>query len=715
MDIIQILQDELKIKRTQVQNTIQLIDEGNTIPFIARYRKELTGGLNDEILRQFGERYTYLLNLEARKAQVTKSIEEQGKLTEELALAIEKAMTATEVEDLYLPYRPKKRTRATIAKEKGLEPLARLMMEQKETNIEQVAAQFVSEEKGVADIKAAITGAQDILAEEISDDADFRGYVRKLTYQKGLIVTKAKDEKAETVFDMYYDYSEKVSAIPGHRILAINRGENEKALSVKIEAPVDEVLAYLERKVIQKQSTTKDYLVPMLEDSYKRLIAPAIERDIRNELSQKAEDGAIEVFKKNLYQLLMQAPIKGHTVMGIDPAYRTGCKIAVIDETGKKLDNTVIYPTPPQNKIEEGKIVLKELIAKYDVDLLSIGNGTASRETEKFAAEMIKELDKKLHYVIVNEAGASVYSASKLATEEFPKDDVGTRSAVSIARRLQDPLAELVKIEPKAIGVGQYQHDMNQKRLEESLGGVVESAVNEVGVDINTASASLLQYVAGIKKTVSQNIIAYREEVGAFKSREEIKKVNGLGPKVFEQCAGFLRITEGENFLDATSVHPESYKVANALLKEVGYTKDELEKRDFKDLHTRIGDLSTLAEKLEVGVPTLEDIVKELEKPGRDPREDMPKPILHSEVLELKDLKEGMRLKGTVRNIVDFGAFVDIGVHQDGLVHVSQMSYKFIKHPLEVVKVGDIVEVEVISVDVNRNKIGLTMKLNKEA
>ena len=715
MDIIQILQDELKIKRTQVQNTIQLIDEGNTIPFIARYRKELTGGLNDEILRQFGERYTYLLNLEARKAQVTKSIEEQGKLTEELALAIEKAMTATEVEDLYLPYRPKKRTRATIAKEKGLEPLARLMMEQKETDLEQAAAQFVSEEKGVTDIKSAITGAQDILAEEISDDADFRGYVRKLTYQKGLIVTKAKDEKAETVFDMYYDYSEKVSAIPGHRILAINRGENEKALSVKVEAPVDEILAYLERKVIQKQSATKDYLVPMLEDSYKRLIAPAIERDIRNELSQKAEDGAIEVFKKNLYQLLMQAPIKGHTVMGIDPAYRTGCKIAVIDETGKKLDNTVIYPTPPQNKIEEGKTILKELIAKYNVDLLSIGNGTASRETEKFAAEMIKEIDKKLHYVIVNEAGASVYSASKLATEEFPKDDVGTRSAVSIARRLQDPLAELVKIEPKAIGVGQYQHDMNQKRLEESLGGVVESAVNEVGVDINTASASLLQYVAGIKKTVSQNIIAYREEVGAFKSREEIKKVKGLGPKVFEQCAGFLRITEGENFLDATSVHPESYKVANALLKEVGYTKDELEKRDFKDLHTRIGDLSKLAEKLEVGVPTLEDIVKELEKPGRDPREDMPKPILHSEVLELKDLKEGMRLKGTVRNIVDFGAFVDIGVHQDGLVHVSQMSYKFIKHPLEVVKVGDIVEVEVISVDVNRNKIGLTMKLNKEA
>lgn len=713
MDIIQILQDELKIKRSQVQNTIQLIDEGNTIPFIARYRKELTGGLNDEILRQFGERYTYLLNLEARKEQVTKSIEEQGKLTKELALAIEKAMTATEVEDLYLPYRPKKRTRATIAKEKGLEPLARIMMEQKETNLEQVAAEFVNDEKGVADIKSALIGAQDILAEEISDDADFRGYIRKQTYQKGLIVTKAKDEKAETVFDMYYDYSEKVSAIPGHRILAINRGENEKALSVKIEAPVEEILSFLERKVILNESSTREYLMHMLEDSYKRLIVPAIERDIRNELSQKAEDGAIEVFKKNLYQLLMQAPIKGHTVMGIDPAYRTGCKIAVIDETGKKLDNTVIYPTPPQSKIEEAKQTLKALIAKYDVDLLSIGNGTASRETEKFAADMIKEMDKKLHYVIVNEAGASVYSASKLATEEFPKDDVGTRSAVSIARRLQDPLAELVKIEPKAIGVGQYQHDMNQKRLEESLGGVVESAVNEVGVDINTASASLLQYVAGIKKTVSQNIIAYREEVGAFKSRAEIKKVKGLGPKVFEQCAGFLRITDGKNFLDATSVHPESYKVANALLEEVGYTKEALENREFKDLHSRIGDIEALAKKLEVGVPTLEDIISALEKPGRDPREDMPKPILHSEVLELKDLKEGMRLKGTVRNIVDFGAFVDIGVHQDGLVHVSQMSYKFIKHPLEVVKVGDIVEVEVISVDVARNKIGLSMKLNK--
>ncbi|MBP3886191.1 MAG: RNA-binding transcriptional accessory protein [Cellulosilyticum sp.] len=711
MDIIQILQEELKIKKSQVENTIKLIDEGNTIPFIARYRKELTGGLNDEVLRQFGERYTYLLNLEARKEQVKKSIDEQGKLTDALALAIEMAMTATEVEDLYLPYRPKKRTRAIIAKERGLEPLAVLMMAQVENDIEKVAQDFINEEKGVTDVKIAIQGAQDILAEEISDNADFRGFIRKLTYNKGLIVTKAKDEQAETVFDMYYDYSEKLSSMPGHRILAINRGENEKAISVKVEAPVEEIMGYLEKKVIKKESTTKDYLITMLEDSYKRLIAPAIERDIRNELSQKAEDGAIEVFKKNLYQLLMQAPIKGHTVMGIDPAYRTGCKIAVIDETGKKLDNTVVYPTPPQNKTEEASKTLRHLIEKYGVDLLSIGNGTASRETEKFAADMIKEINKPLHYVIVNEAGASVYSASKLATEEFPNDDVGVRSAVSIARRLQDPLAELVKIEPKAIGVGQYQHDMNQKRLEESLGGVVESAVNEVGVDINTASSSLLQYVAGIKKSVSQNIIAYREEVGAFKSRAEIKKVKGLGPKVFEQCAGFLRIMEGDNFLDATSVHPESYKVATALLKEVGYTKTELENRDFKDLHNRVGNLEDLASKLEVGVPTLEDIIKALEKPGRDPREDMPKPILHSEVLDLKDLKVGMRLKGTVRNVIDFGAFVDIGVHQDGLVHISQMSNKFIKHPLEVVKVGDIVDVEVISVDVARSKIGLTMKL----
>ncbi|WP_054743469.1 Tex family protein [Cellulosilyticum ruminicola] len=711
MDIIQILQTELGIKKRQVENTIKLIDEGNTIPFIARYRKELTGGLNDEVLRQFGERYTYLQNLMARKEQVIKSIEEQGKLTKELKDAIWKAATATEVEDLYMPYRPKKRTRATIAKEKGLEPLAVILKEQKEQDIVKAAQAFVNEEKGVKSLQEALNGAKDILAEEVSDNAKFRGYIRKLTFNKGLIITKAKDVKEKTVFEMYYDYSEKVSSMPGHRILAINRGENEKTLSVKIEAPADEIIAYLVRNIIQKESSTKELLEEMLQDSYKRLIAPAVERDIRNELTEKAQEGALEVFKKNLYQLLMQAPIKGYTVMGIDPAYRTGCKIAVVDETGKKLDKTVIFPTPPQNKIEEAKEALKEFIEKYDIDLLSIGNGTASRETEKFVAELLKEIDKKLHYVIVNEAGASVYSASKLGTEEFPNDDVGVRSAVSIARRLQDPLAELVKIEPKAIGVGQYQHDMNQKRLEESLSGVVEGAVNEVGVDINTASASLLQYVAGIKKTVSQNIIAYREEVGSFTNRNMIKKVKGLGPKVFEQCAGFLRIVNGDNFLDNTGVHPESYHIAKALLKEVGY--DTVEAGHMQDLRSKITDIEALASKLGTGVPTLEDIIKELEKPGRDPREDMPQPILHSEVLEIKDLKEGMKLKGTVRNIVDFGAFVDIGVHQDGLVHLSQMSDRFIKHPLEVVKVGDIVDVTILSVDVEKNKIALSMKTVK--
>ncbi len=710
MNIANILQEELKIKKSQVENTIKLIDEGNTIPFIARYRKELTGGLNDEVLREFGERYTYLQNLMARKEQVLKSIEEQGKLTEELKASIESATTATAVEDLYLPYRPKKRTRATIAKEKGLEELAKLILGQEVDNIEEIANKFISEEKGVENIKAAINGAKDILAEEISDKADLRGYIRNKTLKEGTLVTKAKDAKVESVYEMYYEYEEKLSSIPGHRVLAINRGEKEKILVVKIEAPVDEIVAYLERQIITTTSKVKDIMSDMLQDSYKRLIAPAIERDIRNELGEKAEDGALDVFKKNLYQLLMQAPIKGHNVMGVDPAFRTGCKIAVVDETGKKLDKTVVFPTAPQNKTEEAKVALKALIKKYNVDLLSIGNGTASRETEKFVADMLKEIDEKVHYVIVNESGASVYSASALATKEFPNDDVGVRSAVSIARRLQDPLAELVKIEPKAIGVGQYQHDMNQKRLEETLGGVVESAVNEVGVDINTASASLLEYVAGIKKTVSQNIIAYREEVGAFKTRSEIKKVKGLGPKVFEQCAGFLRITDGKNFLDGTGVHPESYKVTEELLEQLGYDKKGIKDIDFKNLHQKIGDIDALADKLQIGVPTLEDIVKELEKPGRDPREDMPQPILHSEVLEIKDLKEGMKLKGTVRNIVDFGAFVDIGVHQDGLVHVSQMSNKFIKHPLEVVKVGDIIEVSILSVDVNKNKIGLTMK-----
>lgn len=713
MDIVKVLQEELGIKKHQVENTIKLIEEGNTIPFIARYRKELTGELNDEVLRKFHERFTYLQNLEARKEQVIRLIEEQGKLTEELRNQIVKAATSTEVEDLYLPYKIKKRTRATIAKEKGLEPLAQTILAQVEKNIEQIASEYVDEEKGVGSVKEALAGAQDILAELISDNATYRGYIRKVTFEEGMLTTKVKDSAKDEkdVFAMYYDYSEKVKPIPGHRVLAINRGENEKIITTKIEAPVDQVIAYLQRQVLKANSTTEDILVETIADSYKRLISPAIERDIRNELSERAEEGALDVFKKNLYQLLMGAPIKGHNVMGVDPAFRTGCKIAVVDATGKKLDKTVVFPTPPQNKVEPAKAELKALIEKYNVDLLSIGNGTASRETEKVVAEMLKEIDRKVHYVIVNEAGASVYSASKLATEEFPNDDVGVRSAVSIARRLQDPLAELVKIDPKSIGVGQYQHDMNQKRLEETLGGVVEGAVNEVGVDINTASASLLQYVAGIKKSVSTNIIAHREENGKFISRASIKKVKGLGPKVFEQCAGFLRITDGKNFLDATGVHPESYDTALRLLEELGYTKEALKSsRNFMGISQKIGDTKILADKLEVGIPTLEDIIKELEKPGRDPREDMPQPILHSEILELDDLKEGMKLKGTVRNIVDFGAFVDIGVHQDGLVHLSQMSTKFIKHPLEVVKVGDIVEVSVMSVNVQNKKISLSMK-----
>lgn len=713
MDIVKVLQEELGIKKHQVENTIKLIEEGNTIPFIARYRKELTGELNDEVLRKFHERFTYLQNLEARKEQVIRLIEEQGKLTEELRNQIVKAATSTEVEDLYLPYKTKKRTRATIAKEKGLEPLAQTILAQVEKNIEQIASEYVDEEKGVGSVKEALAGAQDILAELISDNATYRGYIRKVTFEEGMLTTKVKDSAKDEkdVFAMYYDYSEKVKPIPGHRVLAINRGENEKIITTKIEAPVDQVIAYLQRQVLKANSTTEDILVETIADSYKRLISSAIERDIRNELSERAEEGALDVFKKNLYQLLMGAPIKGHNVMGVDPAFRTGCKIAVVDATGKKLDKTVVFPTPPQNKVEPAKAELKALIEKYNVDLLSIGNGTASRETEKVVAEMLKEIDRKVHYVIVNEAGASVYSASKLATEEFPNDDVGVRSAVSIARRLQDPLAELVKIDPKSIGVGQYQHDMNQKRLEETLGGVVEGAVNEVGVDINTASASLLQYVAGIKKSVSTNIIAHREENGKFISRASIKKVKGLGPKVFEQCAGFLRITDGKNFLDATGVHPESYDTALRLLEELGYTKEALKSsRNFMGISQKIGDTKILADKLEVGIPTLEDIIKELEKPGRDPREDMPQPILHSEILELDDLKEGMKLKGTVRNIVDFGAFVDIGVHQDGLVHLSQMSTKFIKHPLEVVKVGDIVEVSVMSVNVQNKKISLSMK-----
>ncbi|MGL4737388.1 MAG: Tex family protein [Cellulosilyticaceae bacterium] len=715
MDITKILQEELGLKKSQVENTMALIEEGKTIPFIARYRKELTGGLSDEVLRNFYERLVYLQNLQARKEQVVRLIEEQGKLTEVLQKQIEAATTATEVEDLYMPYKVKKRTRATIAKEKGLEPLADVIWAQQVGDVDGEAAKYISEEQGVATVADAIAGAKDILAERIADDAAFRGYIRKLTFEQGMLVTKVKDKAADEkgVFEMYYDYNEKMSAIVGHRILAVNRGEKEKIITVKIEAPLERIFIYLQSQIIKGNSNVSVILEETIEDSYKRLIAPAIERDLRNTLGETAEDGALDVFKKNLFQLLMGAPIKGHNVMGVDPAFRTGCKIAVVDATGKKLDNTVIYPTPPQSKVEEAKKVLKSLIAKYDIDLLAIGNGTASRETEKFVAETLREIDKTVHYVIVNEAGASVYSASKLATEEFPNDDVGVRSAVSIARRLQDPLAELVKIDPKSIGVGQYQHDMNQKRLEESLGGVVENAVNQVGVDINTASSSLLQYVAGIKKTVSQNIVAFREENGGFTSRTQIKKVKGLGPKVFEQCAGFLRITEGDNFLDATGVHPESYDITKKLLENLGYDKKAIKtERNFQGVSQKIGDIDKLAAELEVGVPTLQDIIKELEKPGRDPREDMPKPILHSEVLEIEDLKEGMKLKGTVRNIVDFGAFVDIGVHQDGLVHLSKMCDRYIKHPLEVVKVGDIVDVTVIGVDVHKKKISLSMREN---
>jgi len=713
MDIIQILQSELSLKRKQVENTIHLIDEGNTIPFIARYRKEVTGSLSDDVLRDFYERLIYLRNLENKKEQVLSSIEEQGALTPELKDKIIKSQTITEVDDLYLPYRPKRRTRAIIAKEKGLEPLALLIFNQEE-KIEplQAASKYISEDKEVHTAQEALDGAKDIIAEMISDDGQYRSYIRDFTYQKGSIITKARDTSISTVFDMYYDYSEPIRNIPGHRILAINRGEKEKVLSVKLDIPEDDIHLFFQRKIIRTSySSIVEVLNDVILDAYKRLIGPAIEREIRNMLTEKAEDGALVVFKQNLHQLLMQSPIANHIVMGVDPAYRTGCKIAVVDGTGKKLDDTVVFPTPPQSKVEQSKSVLIKLIKKYDVDLIAIGNGTASRETEKFIADMIKEIDKPIHYVIVNEAGASVYSASKLATEEFPNDDVGVRSSVSIARRIQDPLAELVKIDPKSIGVGQYQHDMNQKRLEETLGGVVEDAVNSVGVDINTASVSLLGYVAGIKKGVAHNIVLHREENGKFKQRTQIKKVKGLGPKTYEQCAGFLRIMDGTNPLDQTGVHPESYGPTQQLLKELGYNKDDIKGNKTHNIREKIDNIDTLAEKLNVGEITLKDILEELEKPGRDPREDMMKPILHSDVLDIKDLHEGMILKGTVRNIVDFGAFVDIGVHQDGLVHISQMANRFIKHPLEVVSVGDIIEVKVISIDIGKQKVGLSMKI----
>ena len=829
MDILNKLREELQVERWQVEAAVKLIDEGNTIPFISRYRKEATGSLNDEVLRNLYERLNYLRNLEEKKTSVMASIEEQGKLTDDLKNKILAAETLVVVEDLYRPYRPKRKTRASVAKEKGLDRLADLIREQKFSgSLEEAAAAYVNPEKGAADTKEALQGARDILAEGISDEADYRMYIRKITMEEGKLTSTARDEKAQSVYEMYYQYEEPLKKAAGHRVLALNRGEAEKFLTVKVEAPRDRILQYLAKKVITEENpVTEAVLRAVIEDSYDRLIAPAIERDIRNELTEKAEEGAISVFGKNLEQLLMQPPIAGHVVLGWDPAFRTGCKLAVVDATGKVLDTKVIYPTAPQNKVEEAKKELKKLIDKYDISLISVGNGTASRESEQVIVDLIKELKKPVQYVIVNEAGASVYSASKLATEEFPQFDVGQRSAASIARRLQDPLSELVKIDPKSIGVGQYQHDMNQKKLGEALGGVVEDCVNRVGVDLNTASAPLLEYISGISKTVAKNIVEYREANGRFTNRKQLLKVPKLGPKAFEQCAGFLRIADGENPLDATSVHPESYPATMELLKKLELSMEDVRmlqaeakkgraaqntsgadskntsgdaarqnvsakgKANRKDrrqngfnirntdtamgralaaamqgmtldadnggtgkkganasgrsgagasnaanastgaaagsstsgsqktaadsaLERRIPDKKKLAEELGIGEITLTDIVRELEKPARDPREDMPRPILRSDVLDMKDLKPGMVLKGTVRNVIDFGVFVDIGVHQDGLVHISQITDRFIKHPLEAVSVGDIVDVKVLDVDPVKKRIGLTMRLDQK-
>jgi len=712
MDIIKAIASELNVRNGQVEAAVKLIDEGCTIPFISRYRKEATGALNDEQLRNLDERLKYLRNLEDKKAQVIESIEEQGLLTDELKAQIEKAKTMVAVEDLYRPYRPKRRTRATIAKEKGLEPLANVIMLQmtKEPLIK-AAEVYVSGDKGVNTPEEAIAGAMDIIAESISDNADYRTRIREITFKEGILSSTAKDADAKTVYEMYYNFTEPVAKMAGHRILAVNRGENEKILTVKIEAPEDKILSYLEKQIIVRDNiNTVQALKDCIRDSYERLIAPSIEREIRNQLTETAEDGAIKVFGKNLEQLLLQPPISGHVVLGWDPAFRTGCKLAVVDATGKVLDTTVIYPTAPQNKISEAKEVLKKLIKKYNITLISVGNGTASRESEQVIVELLKELDAPVQYIIVNEAGASVYSASKLATEEFPNFDVGQRSAASIARRLQDPLAELVKIDPKSIGVGQYQHDMNQKKLGEALGGVVEDSVNKVGVDLNTASASLLEYISGITKTIAKNIVVYREENGRFDNRKQLLKVAKLGPKAYEQCAGFMRITGGSNPLDATSVHPESYDAADRLLKKLGYSVENITAGGLKGLSGKVKNIPELAKELEIGELTLADIIKELEKPGRDPRDEMPKPILRTDVMEMKDLTPGMILKGTVRNVIDFGAFVDIGVHQDGLVHISQITNKkFIKHPLDAVSVGDIVEVKVLSVDEAKKRIQLTM------
>ena len=712
MDIIRKLAEELQIGPSQAEAAVKLIDEGNTIPFIARYRKEATGSLNDEVLRDLDERLKYLRNLEERKGQVMAAIAEQEKLTPELERQIQEAQTLVAVEDLYRPYKPKRRTRAMIAKEKGLEPLADFIsLQMTETPLEQSAAAYISEEKGVGTAEEAIAGAMDILAERISDNAQYRTYIRNLTINQGLLTSQARDEKEKSVYEMYYQYEEPVKKAAGHRILAINRGEKEKLLTVKIEAPQEQILRYLEKQVILRENIyTGPVLRAAVKDSYERLIGPSIEREIRSELTEKAEEGAIKVFGKNLEQLLMQPPITGRVVLGWDPAFRTGCKLAVVDSTGKVLDTVVIYPTAPQNRVAESKRILKEMIKKYGITLISVGNGTASRESEKIIVELLGEIREPVQYVIVNEAGASVYSASKLATEEFPQFDVGQRSAVSIARRLQDPLAELVKIDPKSIGVGQYQHDMNQKRLGEALGGVVEDCVNRVGVDLNTASPALLEYVSGITKTLAKNIVAYREENGAFANRRQLLKVAKLGPKAFEQCAGFMRISGGDEPLDGTSVHPESYEAAGKLLEKLGYTREELAKGGLAGISRRIRDYGKMAREIGVGEITLRDIAAELEKPARDPRDEMPRPILRSDILEMKDLKPGMVLKGTVRNVIDFGAFVDIGVHQDGLVHISQMTDRYIKHPLEAVHVGDVVDVRVMAVDLEKKRISLTMK-----
>ena len=711
MNINKTIADELSIKLSQVDAAVKLIDEGNTIPFISRYRKEATGALNDEQLRNLYDRLTYLRNLDEKKATVLSSIEEQGLLTDELKAQINDAMTMVVLEDLYRPYRPKRRTKASIAKEKGLEGLANIiLLQMTKKPLNEEAKAYLNPEKEVNTIEDAINGAKDIIAENISDDADYRMWIRKYTFNNGSIVSKAKDEKAESVYEMYYDYSEAVKKVPGHRVLAINRGEAEKVLTVKISVDEEQIIKYLESKVIvNNNENTVPQLKEAITDAFSRLIFPSIEREIRNELTEKAEDSAINVFGKNLEQLLLQPPVSGHVVLGWDPAFRTGCKLAVVDATGKVLDTTVIYPTAPQNKVEESKKTVKALINKYGISLISLGNGTASRESEVIIADIIKEADSHVEYAIVNEAGASVYSASKLATEEFPNFDVGQRSAASIARRIQDPLAELVKIDPKSIGVGQYQHDMNQKKLSDALTGVVEDCVNKVGVDLNTASAALLEYISGINKTLAKNIVEYRETNGRFKNRKQLLKVPKLGPKAYEQCAGFLRILNGENPLDATSVHPESYEITNKLLDKLGFSVSDI-KTGLK-LSDMIKDKKKLSSELSVGELTLSDILKELEKPGRDPREDSPKPALRSDVLSLEDLREGMILKGTIRNVIDFGAFVDIGVHQDGLVHISQICEQYIKHPLEKVSVGDIVEVKVLSIDMAKKRIALTMRL----